>query len=162
MQSYFGVFIGKPWQGLFTKYLAFPIDRCWETGGPGARLNRFGTWVKWGWRPAHRVTALRVAASWETSCAPEMMSEPYDERTLLSPAHTRLSSVPLTFPLKSRATTATEEASELTRTEISMFASRLDGYRMCHLSWDSGTKPFRDQQAWSERFQANRIVGLLH
>lgn len=88
------------------------------------------------------MTALRVAASREASCAPEMMSEPYEERTLASPARTRLSSVPLTFPLVSRATVAAEEPAELTRTEIPVFASRLDGYIMCHLSWDSGTLAF--------------------
>lgn len=88
------------------------------------------------------MTALRVAASREASCAPETMSEPYEERTLASPARTSLSSVPLTFPLVSRATVAAEEPAELTRTEIPVFASRLDSYIMCHLSWDSGTLAF--------------------
>lgn len=53
---------------------------------------------------------------------------------LASPGHTRLSSVPLTFPLQYRARTAAGVPTEQTFTEIAMFARRLDGYVMYHLN----------------------------
>lgn len=58
------------------------------------------TWVKQEERPTQWVTALRVAASWETSCGPEMMSEPpHEERTLgFSWAHQAVLSSPYLPP----------------------------------------------------------------
>lgn len=53
---------------------------------------------------------------------------------LASPGHTRLSSVPLTFPLEYRARTAADVPTEQTFAEIAMVASRLDGYVTYHLS----------------------------